>query len=99
MTSCVAGLGWLTTRASKDDLSNVATTCASASAAHRERENELLALLNEERGQRMDAGAQLGEALNKQDAINKHVWEINRKKRDETPPPALGPKAQQEGRQ
>lgn len=99
VTACIAGLAWVTTRASKDDVKEVAAACASASSAHREREAELAALLAEERGQRTDAGAWLGEVLNKQDAINKHVWEINRKKRDETPPPALGPKALQEGRQ
>ncbi len=97
-TQLLSGIDWLTTRASKPDLQVVGSVCLAASSWHEKRENELAEAIAQERAARVDAGGSIGEALNRQDGINKHVWEITRRRRDETPPPPVGPKAQQEGR-
>jgi hypothetical protein len=88
----VAGWGWITSRPSAAQVQAVSDACEKST-------KELTARIAAEEATRIDAGSVFGDSLNKQDAINRHVWEITRKKRDETPPSPIGPKAQQEGRQ
>lgn len=97
--ACVSGLAWLTTRASNQDIKDVRAEVAAESSARATAIKLLSDRLDVEERTRVDAGTSFGESLNRQDAINRHVWEITRKKRDETAPPAVGPKAQAEGRQ
>lgn len=96
---CVATLGWLTTRASRDDVKDVRAECAAESSARVLAVKALTDRMESDERARLDASQLIGEALNRQDAINRHVWEISGRKKVETAPPYLGPKAQAEGRQ
>lgn len=97
--ACVASLGWLTTRASRDDVKDVRAECAAETTARVAAVKALTERLEAEEKARLDAGQSVGESLNRQDAINRHVWESMRGKQRETAPPPVGPKAQAEGRQ
>jgi hypothetical protein len=96
---CVATMGWLTTRASRDEVKEVRAECAAEAVARIAGDKAISERLEAEAKARLDAGQSVGESLNKQDAINRHVWESMRGKQRETAPPAVGPKAQAEGRQ
>jgi hypothetical protein len=96
--ACVASMGWLSTRASKDEVKDVRAECAAEASARVAVVKALTDRLEAEEKARLDAGQAVGESLNKQDAINRHVWEIMRGKRETAPPP-VGPKGQAEGRQ
>lgn len=97
--ACVASLGWLTTRASRDEVKDVRAECAAETTARVLAVKALTERLEAEERSRVDAGQAIGESLNKQDAINRHVWESMRGTRRETAPPPVGPKGQAEGRQ
>lgn len=97
--ACVASLGWLSTRASRDEVKDVRAECAAETTARVAGDKALSDRLEAEERARLDAGQSVGESLNKQDRINRHVWETMPGKQRETAPPAVGPKAQAEGRQ
>lgn len=96
---CAAALAWLTTRASRDEVKEVRAECAAEVTARALAVKALLDRLEAEEHARFDAGQAIGESLNKQDAINRHVWESMRGRQRETAPPPVGPKGQAEGRQ
>lgn len=98
VTACAASLAWLTTRASKDDVKDVRAECAAEASARVAAVKALTDRLEAEEKARLDAGQWVGESLNRQDGINRHVWERLGKQRETAPPP-VGPKAQAEGRQ
>lgn len=97
--ACVASMAWLTTRASRDEVKDVRAECAAETTARVAAVKMLTDRLEAEERARLDAGQAVGESLNRQDAINRHVWESMRGKQRETAPPSVGPKAQAEGRQ
>jgi hypothetical protein len=97
--ACVASMGWLSTRASKEEVKDVRAECAAEASARVTAVKALTDRLEAEEKARLDAGQAVGESLNRQDGINRHVWERLGGKQRETAPPAVGPKAQAEGRQ
>lgn len=97
--ACVASMGWLSTRASKEEVKDVRAECAAEASARVTAVKALTDRLEAEEKARLDAGLAVGESLNKQDGINHHVWERLGGKQRETAPPVVGPKAQAEGRQ